>query len=364
MPGTVVSSVQPEFTEALERWWNLMEDTHEGEYAVKLKGTSYLPYTDAQVRDGAGTDNESLGQRAYDAYKLRAKYPEFVKEAVKTALGVMHRKPAKITLPPALEKFIAEATVDGESLQMLLEKITFHQMVTGRAGILAEIVDEETRGIDGMYIALYGAKRIRNWDNGTNDGNAKQKLQLVVLEESENERKLDGFSWQRITKYRVLSFGALETESTTGVYRAQVFRQEQNGFREENQIAPVINGRTTDEIPFVFINPTDIVPKPGEPPLLALARLALTYYRLSADHRQALFMNGQDTLVREGYQEIDGEDDIVVGAASGGIDLPIGGRAYYIGVEGQGLGEMRQTLEADEQEAAHIGGQLLESTNL
>ena len=96
---------------------------------------------------------------------------------------------------------------------------------------------------------------------------------------------------------------------------------------------------------------------PDKPPLLGLANLALAIYRGEADYRQALFMEGQDTLVIIG----DTTDENRRTGANASINLPIGGDAKYIGVNSMGLIEMRQSLENDRAAADQRGGALLDS---
>jgi hypothetical protein len=91
-----------------------------------------------------------------------------------------------------------------------------------------------------------------------------------------------------------------------------------------------------------------------------LANLALAIYRGEADHRHALFMQGQDTLVVIGAPE---EDKTYRVGANATITVPIGGDAKFIGVSSQGLSEMRHNLENDKKIAAIRGAQLIDTTS-
>jgi hypothetical protein len=97
---------------------------------------------------------------------------------------------------------------------------------------------------------------------------------------------------------------------------------------------------------------------PDLPVLLPLARLSLAQYRTEADYRQALYMQGQDTLVVVGQQADANAGKQRVGAF-GSIDLPIGGDAFYIGAESAGISDMKESIENDEKRAAQLGAQLL-----
>jgi hypothetical protein len=121
---------------------------------------------------------------------------------------------------------------------------------------------------------------------------------------------------------------------------------------------PNVQGRQLDQIPFVFCNTADVVAEPDDPSLIGLAKLTLAIYRGEADYRQALFMQGQDTLVITGAPPLTPGEQRRVGA-NATIELAIGGDAKFIGVDGGGLSEMRESLENDRKEAASHGGQLL-----
>src|SRR5665647_105092 len=106
----------PEYVERLGEWLQL-NDTYQGERAVKAKRLDYLPACDSMVADGMTTPS-SPGWRDYEAYLMRAYFHDVVKEAVKAMVGILHNKPAIITLPQRLEGMLTKATIQGEGLQM------------------------------------------------------------------------------------------------------------------------------------------------------------------------------------------------------------------------------------------------------
>ena len=309
---------------------------------VKERGTLYLPPTSGMVADGMDNAGQP-GWKAYDAYRKRSSFPDVVKEAVSGNIGVMEHKPPVIELPAALEPMRELATLRGESLEMLLRRINEEQLITGRLGLLLDIPKIEFRDRVLPYVAVYKAEHVINWDEGRRDGITVDNLNFVSLDESQFERQ-SNFSWDFERKFRVLILGDAEANEPKGqgTYSAAVFRADSNGqFNKSELVEPSIRGRVLDKIPFVFINSKDVVPEPEEPPLLGLARRALTIYRGEADYRQALFMQGQDTLVVMGASGgPNGEAEFRVGA-NATINLPINGNAKYIGVDSKGLPEMR-----------------------
>jgi hypothetical protein len=345
----------PLYAEYVEDW-TVITDTFRGERKIKEKGLLYLPATPGQIADGMST-KDKLGYKNYDAYKLRARFPDFVAQAVEAILGIMHHKPPTIDLPEQMEDLRERITIHGESLEVLLRRINEHQLVTGRVGLLADIADDVKVGTM-PYIALYKAGDMINWDDEYTEDNVLRTLNLVVLNESGYERD-DNFSWKFGAKFRVLLLGDIK-EKTGGLYRMGLFQGDNDTtFDKSALIEPSIGGKTLDKIPFVFINSKDIVPDPDDPPLLGLAKLALTVYRGEADYRQTLFMQGQDTLVVIGGVMEEGVLRVGAGAR---IEVQQGGDAKYIGVSSEGLAEQRMALENDRTEAGDVGGKLLDTT--
>ena len=338
--------------------WQTMLDCYAGERAIKEARFLYLPPTAGMIADGALTSTTSKGGQAYAAYLKRATFPDFVSDAVKAMIGVMHHKPPTIELPEALEPLRKRATLQGEDLGFLLRRINEQQLVTGRCGLLADLPVKAASNVL-PYLALYTVKDIINWDAATPEQSSSDDLNLVVLDESGPVRQ--GFDWMPEQRYRVLVLGAPDEKEQAGqaVYRAGVFDGKDAVFSEEQLIAPSWSGRLLGLIPFSFINAADIVPDPDDPPLIGLARLSLTIYRGEADYRQSLFLQGQDTLVVIGATD---QEDYRVGAGAS-ISLPPGGDAKYVGANSSGLPEQRQALENDHNRASQKSGQLLDSVS-
>jgi hypothetical protein len=357
--------------------WEEMRDLYKGERHVKSKGEKYLPATKSMKLDGMGNaanGRPNLGQEVYNAYRIRAVLPDYVKDAVEAFIGMLHHKPPTIELPEQLEPLREAATMFGEPLEVLLRRINEEQLVTGRLGLLADLPTNPDPTNPMPYIAMYVAEAGRNWDDGSID-NGEADLNLVVLDESSYRR--DGFDWIQVTKFRVLDlFREGDTEEVRAradpVYRSGAFEVEGGSgsptYVDSDMTTPMIRGSTLDEIPFVFVNSKDITTSPDEPPLLGLARLALAIYRGEADYRQNLFQQGQDTFVIIGDRKkiaSDADDLNAVASteplrtgAGSMVELEAGGDAKYVGVDSQGLSEQRQSLENDRKRADAKSGSL------
>lgn len=332
-----------------------MRDAYKGEKAVKTKRDVYLPMTSNQIADGALASIDSAGSRAYNSYLLRARFPNYTREAIQMAIGMMHSQPAQIQVPKSMEKIVSSK---GESLQHLLRRINVEQLITGRVGVMADLPTSPEIGRDLPYLTIYSAERIINWDDGAAEQLIPQTLNMVVLDETESVRK-NIFDWETKTKYRVLLMGTPELNQSSGTYVQGVF--EEKDFAPSLLRPPSWRGRTLNKIPFVIINSADLTNDVDEPPLLDLGSLCMAIYRGEADYRQNLFMQGQDTLVVIGGN-FDEDEKVKVGAGTR-IDLPMGADAKYIGVQSSGLPEQREAQERLEARASSMGAQTLDTTS-
>lgn len=356
-----VDAKHPDYEEYLEDWTQ-MADTFDGQRKVKEGRTLYLPATSGMVADGMENSN-APGYKAYEAYLKRAVFHDFVKDAITMMVNVMHRKPPTITLPTRMEPLREKITAEGHSLEALLRTINFHQLRDSRFGLLVDVPTGQGPGAL-PYIATYDAKSIINWDMGKREI-THQALQMLVLDESENERSAD-FNWVKQDKYRVLLAPTSDMVTLLGStaiagagFISIAIRGKDGPLTGGQAIRPSIAGRDLPYIPFTFINGGDLESTPEAPVLIGLSNLALAIYRGEADYRQTLFMQGQETLVVIGAA-IDGDDESLRVGAGAKLELAMGGDAKYIGVKADGLAEQRQALENDKEQAAERGARLLD----
>lgn len=348
--------------------WETLRDFYAGPDQVRAKAERYLPATEGMRIDGLGNDSAGKpkpGQAAYEAYRRRARVPDYVKEAVEVLVGLLHQKDAIIELPPQLEYLRERASVNGEPLKALHRRINVEQISTGRLGLLADMPENPDPANPNPYLALYAAESIINWDDNTETADFG-KLNLVVLDESGHKR-INVFDWKDIKKFRVLELGDAADNELDGEYKAGVFTDEGTlTFNEQDMKAPMLRGKSLDFIPFTFINSKDLLPDPDEPPLKGLVEACIGIYQSEADYRQNLYMQAQDTLVVIGGVRnptgLPGEPEALRTGAGARIDVDQGGDAKYIGVSADGLTEQRMALEADRKRAQVKAGELIQNT--
>lgn len=351
-----IDTKHPLYTKRQQAWVEC-RDAYEGEAQVKSKTFVYLPATDGQNIDGAQSRAPtSPGWLAYQAYLTRSVFPDYMEIGVHKMLGLLHSRPAIIEVPDRLKALLKKATPTGDPIEHLLRRINEEQLITGRCGLLLDFDQQATLGEPELWMALYQAEAIINWDQGAKTELKRPVTNLVILNETEMQRDAD-FDWKEVEQYRMLVLGDPTANEASGIYQQALFSEANGGskqFDSSKLITPSIRGRALDHIPFQFINSKDINANPDKPPYWGLARLCYTIYRGEADYRQNLFMQGQDTLVRVGYI-LDEEARTGAGAI---IDVPQGGDAKYIGVDGKGLTEQRQALENDRLKAGQGAGEL------
>ena len=117
----------PDYDEAYPDWI-AMRDAVAGATRVKRRGEEYLSMP------SGFTAMKDKGVAAYEAYLTRAQFPEYTEPTVRGLMGVIHRVPAKIDLPPALEYMRERSTADKLTLEALHRYLTREAFITGASG--------------------------------------------------------------------------------------------------------------------------------------------------------------------------------------------------------------------------------------
>jgi hypothetical protein len=371
--SNTIDSTHPLYDNRVEQWMRC-RDCWDGQDAIKRRngGHKYLPPTEGQILDGIYDGNsKSLGKSNYEAYLKRALFMGFYADAVQMALGLAWTKPPQfegIDGTP-IEYLLKKATNEGESLERLLYRINESQLGISRIGLLADLPAGETRALP--YISTYTCESIINWDASFQGELAQETLNLVVLNES-GPKRARTFDWDDVKQYRVLTLGPVDTNEPSGVYRQGVFTEISTGgttgspvFDEDFMFAPSYQGRTLQEIPFVFINSASTTSCPVDPPLLSLADLVISLYQIGADYHQELHASTQATLVTKGTpKKAPGEEAIRIGAGSH-LDLgpQVDADAWFLELSGKGLPELRNAVNDKKELCQQRAGEIVDQSS-
>lgn len=345
----------PEY-DKMTPFWSQMRDTSANEQAVKAGSTTYLPKTPGQEAD------DTFGDDKYKAYKSRAVYYEYLKDTQRDSIGLLTSEPTVYTVPDRLEFYLEKASDCGESVHEMERRIYDEQLVVSRGGMLLEPADD--MGIEtGVKSVMYAAERILNWDDDhvpprwlvldesrmvLQDGTLEREVQteylLLALDGNGEYYTMRFESWP--TGFDMAAPGEPDPDAEDGAYNVPMY--------------PELIGKRMEVIPFTVFNATSITAAVEYPVLLSLSNLALSTYRGEADYRQALFMQGQETLFLKGFSE-DERANIKVGAGSWfGSNNP-DAEAEFLGVKGEGLSESRESQESLKNECKNLGVELMES---
>jgi hypothetical protein len=181
--------VEPDYMEC--------RDAIAGATTVKRKGEVYLPMP-------SGFRGSAKPVDMYEAYKLRAQFPDLLAPTVQGMLGIIHHGEAYVEgleEGKPLAAMWEKATPDDLPLETLHKRITEEILTVGRVALLVDLPPE---GGDVPWIAFYKAESLINWSESRN---------FYVLEEDYRVR--NGFSWEAKKRYRIL-------ELVDGTYQVEV----------------------------------------------------------------------------------------------------------------------------------------------
>lgn len=325
-----VKTLHPDLTSARLAEWILMRDAAAGEGAVKARGEAYLP------KPSGFKTRPDGGKAMYDAYRMRAQFPEILAPSISAMVGIIHDSESRVELPGALDFIIERATENGLTLDAFHRRITRQLLEVGRYGVLADAPE----GAGQPFLVGYGAEVIINWDaDGT----------FFVLDETQLVR--DGFEWIEFSRFRVL-------ELIEGRYIQTVF---EGPDLVPTEILPEgVGALALEVVPFVVATSRDLTPVPEPPPLVGVGRAAVAIYQLSADYRHQLYMSGQETLVI-----INGKVPDAIGA---GVVIELEGTesrkpdAKYVGPSGVGIEAHKVAIEQNLKASVRAGARMFDQT--
>ena len=323
-----VRSFHPSITAQRRAEWQLCRDCMDGEGAIKARNNEYLPMPSGFTAAPDG------GKAMYEAYKGRAQFPAIMAPSVAAMIGIIHGREIPIEMPDAMMYLWENSDGQDLPLEALHRRITRELLVIGGYAVLA---DAPSEGGD-PYLVGYRRDLLINWD-----------YNWWVLDESRHVR--EGFVWEQLEEYRVLSFDGL-------TYVPFIY----TGDTEQGTeiIVRSRGGSPLPRIPFAVGNAMDLSPIVEAPPLIGVANAAKAMYQLSADYRHQLYMTGQETLVA-----IEGDAPSAIGA--GVVWEMRGGEGKtpdlkYVSPTCSGIEAHRVAMAEQREAAVMAGARLFEQT--
>lgn len=328
--------------------WKRCSDVVDGQDALHKGRETYLPkFVDESEEE-------------YSARLKRANFFNATWRTIAGLTGLAFRKEPTVEVPAAIEPYLADVDLAGNSLDKLAKGLVEDMLEYGAFGLL---VDHPPRP-DGMTpitqavaealglrptIQYYEIESVINWRYERI--NNVHQLTLVVLKEDASVAA-DEFSHETEDRYRVLDLVPLMGEAgQSWAYRQRVFRiNDKNEDELVSETYPQMNGRALSYIPFKIAGLLD------EPPLIDLVDLNVAHYQVNAEHRHGLHFTALPTLFVTGLQD---DKPIYIGSTAA-ITTPIpDAKAEYVEFKGQGLSAIKDTLKEFKQEMAVLGARMI-----
>lgn len=337
-----VQSTNPEYDAHIEEW-RMMDDALEGECAIKGSPRN-LPkpsgMVEAEKLDGQG--NAYL----YQNYTARAQYEHWVRDSLRSMMGLVSRLIPEVKLPSGLKGVEENATADGFGLTQLFLRIVRQTISHGRVPLVVN-VDEKGQ----PYFATYAARNAINWD--TADQGGRQDLVLAVFREFRKKAE-DRYSHECQTVYR-------EFFMQGQVCYTAVRNEAGELIDDERPLGTVGAGnqlvRGLEYIPVIYCGSTDNSPDVDEIPLLTMARAALKSYQLSADYFTALHQTSHPQPWVSGLDE---SVELSVTGPSAAWDLGPSGQCGYLEFQGAGVEAVRTAMSDQKSAALEAGAKVMD----
>jgi len=359
--GPNIGFIRKEVEKQLPKW-GLVDDTVEGEDAIKLKGEKYLPKPETH------TDTK-LNDKIYKKYKTRAVFFPVTGRTLSGLVGQVFSKPVATEIPPNLDLLKEDIDGAGTTLEQQSKETLESVLKKGRGGLLSDFprVDPEAvvtkadleSGKLRPRILFYAPGQIINWREQTTGG--ETKLALLVLFENKIVND-DGFEFETSPRWRV--YRLTENGVTVEVWKKETDKATEHVvYVVDEEEASIIGAdkKPLSTIPFSFVGANNNDATVDESPLYSLAQLNVAHYRNSADYEQSLFIVGQATPVFTGLTDdwvtkhIQGK--VTLGSSTP-VSLPQGATAELLQAEPNSMPMEGMKHKEDQMKA--IGAKLIE----
>lgn len=334
--------------------YDLITDCIAGGFAIKAKGTKYLPMPNA-------TDQSPENTERYNAYKLRAQFYNVAQRTLNGFVGQIFAREPNAKVPPLLDVLIADIDGAGVTLAQQAKTAAANVLAKGRAGLYVDYPNTEGKpatvaevkaGNIRPTINLYRPEAVINWR--TKARGAKSILSLVVLAERALDTD-DGFEPKFKDQWRVLRL------TPDDKFVVELYDETNRDIPREIYFPTDSKGANLDEIPFLFLGAEKNDPSVEAPPMFALCDLNVGHYRNSADHEENLYQCGQATPVISGLTEEWAKNVLggkVMLGARAAVMLPTGGEMTLLQTEERSA--ILAEMEHKERQMIALGAKLVE----
>ncbi|WP_241088098.1 DUF4055 domain-containing protein [Pseudomonas viridiflava] len=321
----------------------MMDDALEGEDAIKRRDRN-LPKPSGMVE---AEKLDAVGNRyLYDNYRDRAQYDHWVRDSLRSMMGLVSRLIPDIALPAGLKGIEENATADGFSLKQLFMRMVRQTISHGRVPLVVNVDDSGA-----PYFSTYTARNAINWDAADQGG--RQDLVLSVFREF-RKKGGDRYSHECETVYR-------EFFMQDGVCFTSVRNEGGEIVEDERALGTVGNDnrlvRGLPYLPVIYCGSTDNSPDVDEIPLLTMARAALKSYQLSADYFTALHQTSHPQPWVAGLDEA---VELSVTGPSAAWDLGPKGSCGYLEFQGAGVEAVRKAMTDQKGAALEAGAKVMD----
>lgn len=337
-----VQSTNPDYDDHIGEW-EMMDDALEGECAIKRKERN-LPkpsgMVEAEKKDGVGS------KYLYENYTARAQYEHWVRDSLRSMMGLVSRLIPEIELPSGMQGLLDNATADGFGLKQLFFRMVRQAISHGRVPLVVNI-DESGE----PYFSTYAARNAINWD--TADQGGRQDLVLAVFREF-RKKGGDRYSHDCDTVFREF-FMVGDICYTSVRNEGGELIDEEKPLGSTGADNRLVKGLSY--IPVIYCGSTDNSPDVDEVPLLSMARAALKSYQISADYFTSLH---QTSHPQPWVSGLDAGIELSVTGPSAAWDLGPTGKCDYLEFQGSGIEANRQAMSDQKNAALEAGAKVMD----
>ena len=338
--------------------WQQAHDFCVGTAAVKARNTTYLPMPAAMLKSNAkspdaawtGTYYSNLAaplrisrlyppwrhnNAVYESYLRRARVPGNVGDTLRRLLGLATRIAPMEQLPDSIGYLAEDASPNGMTLDEYYVCVLSESLLTGRCGIMLDMLDESNR----WTLKHFNALQCTNWK--TND--LGHLIKVVLQEDDEGAELDDGEEDCIITTLYLNENGNAASRRMRG--------KELLSDVEISYMGEPFRGR----LPFLFVGPTRNGANVDISALAPIVDITLEMYCKGADLAYAEFIAALPTLWAAGLTE---DPEFVGAGAFIRFDDP-GGSLQYTHTDADALSHFRERLKDLDSEAASRGANIV-----